>query len=129
MINIIIVEDELISAEYLKEILMNNNCNILAIIDNGKEAIETIPKLNPDIVFMDIMLKDKISGNEVSVYLRQFTPDIAIIFLTAYADKKVTKSVKEVNLYAYLMKPYNEKEIVATLEIINAKVQSRTPLR
>ncbi|MEA2073898.1 MAG: response regulator [Campylobacterota bacterium] len=128
MPNILIVEDELIAAEYLKEILQQNGFNVLDIIDNGKEAKEKIPLLKPDIVLMDIMLKDNISGSEVALYLKQVMPDLAIIFLTAYADNEMVEYAIEANSYGYLMKPYNEKEIVNTLKVIMARIENSTAL-
>ena len=123
MPNILIVEDELIAAEYLKEILLANNFNVIDIIDNGKEAMSKIPQLNPDLVLMDIMLKDSISGSEVAVHLKHAAPKVAIIFLTAYADNEMVEYAIEANTFGYLMKPYNEKEIVNTLRVIFARMQ------
>jgi len=123
MPNIVIVEDELIAAEYLKEILQQNGFNVLDIIDNGKEAKEKIPLLKPNIVLMDIMLKDNISGSEVALYLKQVLPNLAIIFLTAYADNEMVEYAIEANTYSYLMKPYNEKEIINTLKVVMARLE------
>ena len=123
MQNILIVEDELIAAEYLKEILLANGFNVIDIIDNGKEAMSKIPELNPDLVLMDIMLKDSISGSEVALHLKHHSPKIAVIFLTAYADSEMVEYAIEANTFGYLMKPYNEKEIVNTLKVILARIQ------
>jgi len=128
MPNIVIVEDELIAAEYLKEILHLNDFNVLDIIDNGKEAKKKIPLLKPDIVLMDIMLKDDISGSEVALYLKQVMPNIVIIFLTAYADNEMVEYAIEANTYGYLMKPYNEKEIVNTLRVVQARIEESNPI-
>ena len=122
MTDILIVEDELIAAEYLKEVLIENGFNVLKVIDNGKEAIREIPKLNPQIVLMDIMLKDNISGSEVALHIKQSSPKIAIIFLTAYADNEMVEYAIEANTFGYLMKPYNEKEIVNTLKVVIARM-------
>lgn len=125
----VIVEDELIAAEYLKEILHLNDFNVLDIINNGKEAKEKIPLLKPDIVLMDIMLKDNISGSEVALYLKQVIPNIVIIFLTAYADNEMVEYAIEANTYGYLMKPYNEKEIVNTLRVVQARIEESNPIK
>ena len=122
MSTIVIVEDELIAAEYLKELLEVNGFNVVAIIDSGKEAIQTIPRLNPDIVLMDIMLKDNISGSEVALSLKVSTPHIAILFLTAYSDDEMVEYAIDANSYGYLIKPYNEKEIINTLKVVSARV-------
>ncbi len=123
MPKILIVEDELIAAEYLKEVLTTNGFEVMGVIDNGKEAMRTIPSLKPDIVLMDIMLKDNISGSEVALYLKQHAPKTAIIFLTAYADSEMVEYAVESNSYGYLMKPYNEKEIINTLKVIYTRLK------
>jgi len=126
MPNILIVEDELIAAEYLKEVLQANGFDVIEIIDNGKEAKTKIPQLAPDIVLMDIMLKDEISGTDVALYLKQFAPDITIVFLTAYADLEMVEYAVASNSYAYLMKPYNENEIINTLKVVTARTKEQT---
>ena len=124
MNRIVIVEDELIAAEYLKELLQANGFEVLDIIDKGNKAISLIPTLNPDIVLMDIMLKDNMSGSEVALNLKVSAPQIAILFLTAYADDEMVEYAIDANSYGYLMKPYNEKEIVNTLKIVSARLHS-----
>ncbi len=123
MHKIVIVEDELIAAEYLKEILLSHHFEVIAIIDNGKDAITQIPILNPDIVLMDIMLKDAISGSEVALELKNKVPHIAIVFLTAYAENEMIEYAIESNSYGYLMKPYDEIAIMTSLKIIYAKIK------
>ena len=125
MPNVIIVEDELIAAEYLKEVLLANNFNVIDILDNGREAMNQIPQLNPDLVLMDIMLKDNVSGSEVALHLKHTSPQIAIIFLTAYADSEMVEYAVEANTFGYLMKPYNEKEIVNTLKVVFARTKEK----
>ncbi len=121
MNSIVIVEDELIAAEYLKNILENGGYGVCDIIDNGKDAIKKIPTINPDIVLMDIMLKDGISGSEVALQLKSIAPNIAVIFLTAYTDNEMIDYALNVNCYGYIVKPYNEKEILANIKIVLAK--------
>jgi len=123
MPKVLIVEDELIAAEYLKEVLQSNGFEVVGVIDNGKEAVHAIPKINPDIVLMDIMLRDGISGSEVALSLKQNAPKIGIIFLTAYADKEMVEYAIESNSYGYLMKPYNEKEIINTLKVVYQRLK------
>jgi len=122
MHSIVIVEDELIAAHYLKEVLQDQGFEVLAIIDKGAEAIAKIPALEPDLVLMDIMLKDHISGSEVALALRQKSPKSAIVFLTAYADSEMVEYAISSNCYGYLMKPYNESVIINTLKVVQARI-------
>lgn len=115
-LSIIIVEDELIAAEYLKEILQQHGANVIDIIDTGKEAIRVCIEKKPDIIFMDIMLRDNISGAEAALSISQSVAS-KIIFLTAYTDQEMVDYAVEANAVGYLTKPYNEGQIIATLRL------------
>ncbi len=115
-LNIIIVEDELIAAEYLKEILEQYGADVIDIIDTGAEAIRVCIEKKPDVIFMDIMLKDSISGAEAALSIAQ-TIETKIIFLTAYTDQEMVNYAVEANAIGYLTKPYNEAQIIATLRL------------
>ncbi len=123
MHKIVIVEDELIAAEYLKRLLETNGFLVLAVINSGASAIREVPPLAPDLVLMDIMLKDNISGSEVALQLKHKTPDTAIVFLTAYAENEMLEYAMDSNTYGYMMKPYEEQRIIASLKIILSRIE------
>ncbi|MEA3522355.1 MAG: response regulator [Campylobacterota bacterium] len=115
-IKVIIVEDELIAAEYLKEILEHHGVSVIDIIDTGAEAIKVSIEKKPDLIFMDIMLRDNISGAEAALSISQ-SISTKIIFLTAYTDQEMVDYAVEANAVGYLTKPYNEGQIIATLRL------------
>ncbi len=118
-VSVIIVEDECIAAEFLKEMLEEQGVVVSDIIDNGKEAIEVCIAKKPDVIFMDVMLRDNISGSEAAVAIsRQI--NTKIIFLTAYVDNEMVDFAVESQAAAYLTKPYNEAQIIATLRLVTA---------
>lgn len=114
---ILIVEDDLISAEYLKEILKREGYEIVDILTKGKEAIEKCKDSDIDLILMDIMLEDNVSGCEAAVEIKNINPKIKIIFLTAYAEEEMIEYAYEAEAYGYLTKPYREKEILATVRL------------
>jgi DNA-binding response OmpR family regulator len=117
---ILIVEDELIPAECLKELLEAQNHTVLEVIDNAPDAISFARQHHPDIVLMDIMLKGPISGCEAAVEIFKTTHS-AIIFLSANVDDEMLQYAADSNAYGYLLKPYNDKEILTTLALTIAK--------
>jgi DNA-binding response OmpR family regulator len=125
-LTVLIVEDSFISAEYLRRILEDENYRIVDIVDTGHKAIEVAHQLKPDIVLMDIMLKDNISGTEAAVRIHRDTPDCKIIFLTAYADEEMIDYADESEAYGYLLKPYREKEILATIRLAFSHQEKKT---
>ena len=118
---ILIVEDEIIPANYLKKILLNEGYTVLAIAKRGAEAITLAKEKQPDIIFMDIMLKDNISGADAAVEIHTLLPNIIIIFLTAFSDQEMIDFAVRSEAFAYLLKPYRENEILATLQLAKAK--------
>ncbi|GEM_PF-231672 len=120
-IRAVIVEDELIAAEYLREILERNGAEVVDIVDTGKAAVEVCLAERPDIVFMDIMLRDSMSGSEAALAVSRRLKETKIVFLTAYADPEMIDFAVESNAAGYLSKPYNEAEIVATMRLALAR--------
>lgn len=119
-VKVIIVEDEPIAAEFLKEILEDYGVEVLTIVATGKEAISSCLELKPDVVFMDIMLEDNISGAEAAVAISQKS-DIKIIFLTAYTSPEMVDYAVASKAVGYLNKPYNEAQIIANLRLATEK--------
>ncbi len=124
---ILIIEDDLVAAQYLKTILENEGLHVVGVIDRGREAIERLQECPVDLVLMDIVLKDDISGIEIALH----HPECPVIFLSAFADKEKIDLVADTRASAYLMKPYRKKEIIATVKLAlsqNKSTKSPKPL-
>lgn len=117
---VLIVEDELIAAENLKEFLEEEAHEVLAVTDRGSEAIELARQLRPDAVLMDIMLKDGLSGSEAALRIRQIC-DTRIVFITAYALDEMLDYAMQADAEAYLVKPYNKEQIKTTMRLVQRK--------
>jgi signal transduction histidine kinase len=113
---ILIIEDERIIAYDIKHHLEKSGYLVLAIFAYGEEAIEQAGSLQPDLILMDIMLKGKINGIEAA---EQITSkySIPIIYLTAYSDDNTLKNAKITQPFGYILKPFDETQLIATIEI------------
>lgn len=116
---ILIVEDDLVAAQYLRTVLEKEGLEVVGVIDRGREAIERLRGSPIDLVLMDIVLKDDITGIEVALH----HPECPVIFLSAFADRELMDSAVEARAVAYLMKPYREKEIVATVRLALSRIK------
>jgi len=119
---ILIVEDELIIAQFIQKILIKDKYEVCAIVSSGEEAIRTVEKIMPDLVLMDIVLSGKLSGVEAAT---QINSDfgVPIIFLTAYADEKTLEGAISADPYGYLVKPVREKDIRAAVKMAFHMIQ------
>jgi len=118
---VLIVEDETIAARYLKEIVLEVGYEVVASVATGKGAIELARLKKPDLILMDIMLKDNISGVDAAVEIQIQHKEIMIVFLTAYSDEEMIETAVKANAYGYYLKPYNRDEILANLKLLKAK--------
>jgi DNA-binding response OmpR family regulator len=121
---ILIIEDDLLSANYIKSVLEKEGYEVVGIADKGHDGVKEAKNLKPDLILMDIMLKDNLSGCEAAVAINQFDSNIKIIFLTAYTEQEMIDYAIDSHALAYLVKPYRENEILATIKLLFAQGQS-----
>lgn len=114
--SILIVEDERIVAEDMKETITKFGYHVVATVVSGEIAIEKVNELHPDLILMDIHLAGKMTGIEAAEKIRAHH-DIPLIFLTAFADKELVSRAKLAGPYGYILKPYDEQELRITIEI------------
>lgn len=126
-LNIFIVEDESIVAKDIQNSLIKLGYNVIGSANNGKDAIEKITELMPDLVLMDIMIKGSMNGIEVSEKIKEHM-NIPVIFLTAYADEGTLSRAKITEPYGYILKPFKEIDLHSTIEMAVYKHQKDAEL-
>jgi PAS domain S-box-containing protein len=114
---ILIVEDESNIAEVIKSALEEMAYQVVSIASTGEDAILLAKQGNIDLILMDIILNSEMTGAEAAKKIRS-EMDIPIIFLTAYLNKHFLEQAKSSDSYGYLIKPFNEKELYATIEMV-----------
>ena len=124
---ILIVEDEIIPANYLKKVLLHEGYEVLPIVSKGQEAIYVAKREKPHIILMDVMLKDNISGCDAALAISQENPNILIVFLTAFSDNEMIDFAVKSKAFGYLLKPYRDNEILATLQLAKAQLDNPAP--
>ena len=126
-LNIFIVEDESIVAKDIQNSLTKLGYNVVGFANNGKDAIEKITELMPDLVLMDIMIKGPLTGIEVSEKIKE-KMNVPVIFLTAYADEGTLSRAKITEPYGYILKPFKELDLHSTIEMAVYKHQKDSAL-
>lgn len=113
---ILIVEDEKIVSKDIESSLQNNGYEVCSTTSSGEEAISLASEQKPDLILMDILLGSHINGIEAAEEIRK-TSDVPIIYLTAYADDKTVGLAKHTNPSGYVLKPFEERELKAAIEL------------
>ena len=113
---ILIVEDERITAEDLRDILTDLGYTVIASVASGVDAIARAEETEPDLALMDIRIKGSMDGTETARILRERF-NIPVIYLTAHADSATVARAKEAEPLGYITKPFQEAELHASIEI------------
>ncbi len=123
-IRILIVEDELIIAEDIRYTLTELGYDVPCIATAYDEAMEMVRLHEPDLLLIDIVLKSSPDGIELARTARSQT-DIPVIFLTSHADRGTVERARGVNPDAYIVKPFEKKDLYAAIEIAFSNFMSR----
>jgi DNA-binding NarL/FixJ family response regulator len=115
-IRVLIVEDEPLIAKNIGMYLNNNDYEVSAIAYDPEEALFQLKRNPPDLAILDINLESDRDGIEVARYINQHN-SIPFVFLTSYSDKDTLERAKQTNPYGYIVKPFNDKTLFATIEI------------
>ncbi len=125
---ILVVEDERIVAEDLKETLEHLGYEVPAITPRGDAVVELARSHRPDLVLMDIVLKGQMNGVDAAADVRR-SLDIPVVYLTAYADETTVERAKRTEPYGYLTKPFDEQGLVTAIEMALYKHDMERKLR
>ena len=113
---ILVVEDEAIVAFNLQLRLEQLGYHVPAVAASGQESLDLVDELRPDLVLMDIHIQGSMDGIEVASRLRQTHP-VPVIYLTAYAEDATLERARQTRPYGYLLKPFSERELHATIQM------------
>lgn len=119
---ILVVEDESIVALDIQNRLKQLGYIVPGFVGSAEEAIAKAAELRPDLVLMDIKLRGEMDGIEAAQRIKdQF--GIPSIYLTAFADDNTLRRARETEPLGYLVKPFDERELMATIRMAMRRLQ------
>jgi two-component system, response regulator PdtaR len=116
MSKILVVDDEAIITMQLEERLSTMGYSVAGMAASGEDAVDKARSLRPDLVLMDIVMPGKMNGIEAAKIITEEL-NIPVVFVTSYADDTIIEKAKSVRPYGYIVKPFNELEIKAAIEV------------
>jgi len=125
---ILVVEDEGVVARSIQNDLEGMGYDVPEVASSGEEAIKQAEETRPDLVLMDVVLKGDMDGIEAAEHIRR-KHDIPIVYLTAYEDSPTLSRAKVTEPFGYLLKPFQERELHATIEMALYKHRLETQLK
>lgn len=126
---VLIVEDELITAESISELLAEEDYKIIGVAKDANTALRLCNKSEepPQVIICDINIKGNVKGVELAQQLKKLY-GCEIIFLTAYSDTKTLESAFETNPIMYVVKPYNDTQLLVAVQMAFHKLFKKEKL-
>lgn len=111
---VLIAEDELLVAADLRETLENLGYDVVGEAETGPAAIEMAEQFQPDVVLMDIRLRESMDGIEAAGAIRRRW-QLPVVFLTSNPNERIRSRAQAAAAYGYLLKPFRPDILNATL--------------
>jgi PAS domain S-box-containing protein len=118
--SVLIVEDEAIIAEDLRQTLEWLGYTIFDVVRSGEAALEAVNGRTPDLVLMDVRLRGPMDGIDAAREL-QARASVPIIYLTSHSDEATLNRAKVTAPHGYLLKPFSDRDLRTAIEVALAK--------
>lgn len=126
-INVLIIEDTLEQSDALAKVLLDNNYNIVGVAKNFTDALKLFYEKTTDVIIIDVFLDGKPDGitfaESINIIPNASKP---FVFLTSSQDRQIFERAKLTKPFSFLMKPFNELEILYAIEMAVEKFYAQT---
>ena len=126
MINLLIVDDEVNIVTGIRDNIPWNEYGIrvCGIAGNGAQALDLLMTTSPDIIIMDICMP-QISGIELLEIINEKYPNIRTILISGFREFEYARQAVNLNAFAYISKPIDDKELLQTVLKVKEEIQGR----
>ena len=118
-LNIMIADDSSLATKQLREILEQLGHNVIYTAKTGFDALENYPRINPDLVTMDITMPD-MDGLSATKEIIQRFPDARIIMVTSHRQEHAVLDAIRFGAKGYIIKPFNAERLKAAIDQVLA---------
>ncbi len=114
--NVILADDHAILLEALQK-LIEPQCNVVGKVTDGRALLETAPKLNPDVIILDIGMP-LLNGLEAARRLKEKMPQVKVIVLTMNEDPDVAAEAVAAGVSGYVLKTAAASELLGAIRSV-----------
>jgi YesN/AraC family two-component response regulator len=126
-LKVLIAEDQESINKLIQHQLVKIGHTVIGKAMNGRQAVELVKVLRPDVVLMDIEMPE-MDGLEAARLIQEKYP-CPVVLLTSHDDPEMVRRASLVGVGAYLLKPPSVKEIERTMIMAVARFADLTELR
>lgn len=115
-INVLVVEDEPLIAEDIRQCLTHVDYAVQAVAHDKESALAALAALRLDIVLLDINLGGKLAGFEIAEVINA-TYHLPFVYLSSYSNSSILEQAKYTRPMGYIVKPFDEADLFTSIEI------------
>jgi len=120
----LIVEDEVLIAEELRERLSRLGFSVIGAVDSADEGIAIATREAPDLVLMDIRLRGEKDGVQAAQEIREQV-DVSIVYVSAHSDLLTVERAKRTDHDGFILKPFHRRELQSVIEVAMLRRHAR----
>lgn len=117
---ILIVDNKASNNFNIKLILTSQGYKVINRVHSYNSVINSINNIRPNLIILDVQLKDSIDGIEIAEKISIY--NIPIFYLTFCIDQETIQRAIQTNPLAYIVKPFIKEELIATIKLIEYKL-------
>ena len=122
---VILADDHTLIIEAFSK-LLESHCEVVGTVTDGRTLVEIAPKLNPDVIIVDIGMP-LLNGLEAGLRLKRQMPRVKLIFLTMNKDPDLAVDAMRSGASGYLLKTSAADELIRTLRLASKGKTYVTP--
>lgn len=127
-LRVLVVEDEALVAEEIRDRLERLKVDVVAVADTGEQALRVMEMTRPDLVLMDIRLKGALDGIQAAALIREHF-DVPVVYLTAHSDPSTLERAMQGGPFGYVLKPFQEKDLRIAIASAVSRARSEQVLK
>ena len=126
-IKIMVVDEHKILREGLSTLIeKQSNMEVVGEATNGKEALDLVDKLSPNLILMDVTMPN-LNGIEATRKIKSKKPDIEIIALSLHSDRRYVLGMIDAGASGYLLKECAFEELVRAINTVMNRKKYLSP--
>ena len=118
MIKVVLTDDHMIIRDGLRALLEKQpDMEVVAEADNGRTALKHVKELSPDVVIMDIGMRE-LNGIDATRQIVKMSPGVKVLALSMYSDKRFVKEMLKAGASGYMLKDSAFTELIDAIRVV-----------
>jgi len=125
---VLIADDHSVVAEGVRS-LLKNDCDVVGVVSDGRQLLETAPQLKPDLFILDITMP-LLNGLDAARRVKSLLPNAKFVFLTMSDDPNLAAAALDLGVVGYVLKQAAASELMKAIsEVVQGKSYITPKLR